>query len=306
MEVLITGASGFMGTHIVKELISMGITPVCHVIDEASKSHLSKIGVTRFCSSIADVTAVDSVIHLAARVHMPSERSLAEYRTVNVDFAVEVAKRFLALNGKQFVFMSTVNVYGDGPGRYIEDSPLIQRSPYGKSKIEAEIKLSALFKDSRSGLVILRPPMVFGPENKGNMLPLLKAAKKKMFLPLGASTRKRSMLYIGNLVSAVRCILSKGPRSGIGIYNIKDVDASSKELYSALTRVMYGIDRNIYVPYSVISAIAALSGKLREYRTKLFDEFIVDDSRFRADYAWEPSCLFQEAINRTVSWYMSL
>ncbi|MCX5749216.1 MAG: NAD-dependent epimerase/dehydratase family protein [Candidatus Saganbacteria bacterium] len=306
-QVLVTGAGGFIGTQLVMEMIRQGIDPICSEKDDGARQRLADIGVKNFCRNIQDLGYLDAVIHLAGRVHQMKERSQypeREYEKDNIGLAVDVAQKSILKGAKKIIFASTVKVYGERPGHYTEKDPSVPEEPYGASKSIAESKLTELVNSSENArLVIMRFPMVFGPGNKGNMLPLLRAASKKLFLPLGASVGKRSVLYVGNLVLALLRALEHDVAEKVSVYNIKDADVSSGELYCAITRAMGYGERLLYVPEGVFNAASAIFPAVKKFKKRLFDEFVFDDSKFIETYGWRPKFTFDESIRNTVEWF---
>ncbi len=306
-KVLVTGAGGFIGTQLARELIRQGIDPICSEKDSLALQRLADIGVKKLCRDIRDLDYLDAVIHLAGRVHQMKERSpdpKREYERDNVDLAVDVIKTSLLKGAKKIVFSSTVKVYGERSGCYTEKDPSCPEDPYGISKSIAESRLSEIVSGSKdASLVIMRFPMVFGPGNKGNMLPLLRSAEKKLFLPLGASAKKRSILYVGNLVSAVMRVLELDVSGKTGVYNIKDSDVSSGELYRAITGAMGYGERVFYIPEAVFNVASAIFPPAAKFKKRLFDEFVFDNSKFTKTYGWRPKFTFEESIRDTVDWF---
>jgi nucleoside-diphosphate-sugar epimerase len=301
-KLFITGATGFIGNHLLNE--------ICDYIDSLVIYSLpyEKINVGENIKIIHSLLEfgqkVDYVVHLAARVHQMNENikdSFNCYQRVNVDFALDVAKKAIENGVKKFVFISSVKVYGNKPGYYSLDDVPQPDDPYGVSKYEAEQKLQKLFIGKSSKLIILRLPMVYGSGNKGNMLALLKYAKKKIPLPLKAANKKRSFVYVKNVVSAIIRCLEKDIDSERMIYNLADEnDYSSNELYSALSLVMVNRKLSFYFPVIVLKFLSILSKKFRGIYLRLFEEYRFSKREFYKDYDWKPPFEFNEAIKETV------
>jgi nucleoside-diphosphate-sugar epimerase len=272
---------------------------------------LAKRGIRETSHKVEQIPESDVVIHLAARVHQMKDKSqdpLTEFRKVNVDFAVDVAKQALKKGVKKFIFISSVKVYGENAGSFDENSPLNATEPYGISKLEAEQKLKELFKDyPESQLIVLRLAMVYGPGNKGNMLPLLKAAKRKLPLPLSAAKNKRSFLYVGNLVSAIDKII-KSPTNQLTnstICNLTDnQDISSKDLYRLISQESAERNGLFYVPQFIFNLLSFLK-PIKAIKIRLFDIYQFDSAKFQKTYNWKPEFSVEQGIQETVKWYLS-
>ncbi len=311
--VFMTGANGFIGKALKrdapKNIKIVGIDRE----ELSSKTYENKI------------EKGSSVIHLAARVHIMKETStdpLEEYRKVNRDMTVNLAKAALAAGVRNFIFISTVAVFGRFRGGYIDDSEQARPDdPYGISKAEAETALEELFSgQSASQCIILRIPMVYGPENKGNMLPLLKAASMGIPLPLKAAKGKRSMLYVRNLCDAVFTIInsSKTFPNNIRYYFVNDGnDLTSSELYSAVCRAYSGGKGVFWAPEALLRAGGIIGTQLnrilginlplnKEVISKLFDAYRFSSDTFKSDYGWMPPCTPEQGIRETVTWHSSL
>jgi nucleoside-diphosphate-sugar epimerase/ubiquinone/menaquinone biosynthesis C-methylase UbiE len=257
---------------------------------------------------------IGTVIHCAARVHQMRDKSsdpLAEFRKVNRDATLLLAKTAIDANVKKFIFFSTLKVMGDcGIKGHIfrENDPPHPTDPYGQSKYEAEEGLRSLFMNQEGcHCIVIRLPMVYGEGNKGNVLGLLSAAYGKKVLPIKAAKAKRSMVYVGNITSAVIRILSKPQITGSGYctYFLTDeIDHSSAELYSAIYACMnYGANGLVYVPSFIFKGISIINGKLGDIVLRLFDEYRCSSDLFRKTYEWIPPIDVKLGIQKLVIWY---
>jgi UDP-glucose 4-epimerase len=206
--VLITGASGFVGRHLVAELVDAGWL-VRRAIRRPPINDgdvlIGSIGAeTSWTDALRDV---DAVVHLAARVHHPGEEHAGElYRSVNLEGTLRIARSAADASVGHFIFMSTVLVNGsctDGRGPFRETDPVNPRGVYGQSKAEAEAGLAELAKSSAMAISVIRSPMVYGG-SVGNFPSLVKAVKSGIPLPFGAVRNRRAFISVDNLVSFVR------------------------------------------------------------------------------------------------------
>lgn len=194
-KILVTGASGFIGKHFLESSDTMYDLIPCSL----STNKLESV-------SLKDV---DCILHLAGIAHQKSITSIDIYRKVNTDLTIELAEKAKLEGVKQFVFMSSVKVYGDSYSETALDinSETKPTDAYGISKLEAEKSLKIL-NDENFTVSIVRTPVVFGPRVKGNILSLLKYASKGTPLPLKGISNKRSMVSIDNLVGMLSKIIN--------------------------------------------------------------------------------------------------
>jgi UDP-glucose 4-epimerase len=217
-RVLITGADGFVGKALCAEMVSRGWkvrasvrsrNKIRSISQEIQIIETGSIGPdTDWTHALNDV---ESVVHLAGRVHVMDDSSsepLSEYRIVNTAGTEKLARSAASSGVRRFVFLSTVKVNGEGMEEpYTEGDIPAPVDPYGISKWEAEEKLKVIACETSMEAVIIRAPMVYGPEVKANFLKLLKVVDRGVPMPLSGIKNKRSMIYLGNLVdSIIACI----------------------------------------------------------------------------------------------------
>lgn len=202
-SILITGKGSYIGTHF-KEYMKQWP-------DQYQVEELDMMGPAW---SDHDFSKYDVVYHVAGLAHStPDESQRDLYYRVNTELAYETAKKAKEEGVRQFIFMSSIIVYGSGKvgeNRVItKDTPLTPDNFYGDSKKKAEIKLQSL-EDDHFKIVILRPPMIYGANSKGNYPLLSKLARKTPIFP--DIQNQRSMLYVGNLVEFVRLMIENEER----------------------------------------------------------------------------------------------
>jgi len=309
-EVCLTGATGFIGSAIYHSLA--GKCAVNVLTRQAINDDISTLQFP-LCSDL---------IHAAARVHVMHEKianPLEDYRKTNRDMTLSLARRGLESGVKRFIFISSLMVLGRSWSSKATIN-LIPRpdEPYGISKWEAEQGLIDMFSRQKDAkCIILRLPMVYGPGNKGNMLPLLKAAHMGIPLPLAGTKGKRSMVYVGNVCSAVETILkdSEGDHPVVETYVINDHnDLTSGELYALIYQAFRGGKGIFPMPESLLRAGGNL-GSLWERLTgrtlmlnkqnisRLFDAYSFSPDQFCRNYHWHPPFTPAEGISKTVEWY---
>ena len=247
MKVHITGASGFIGT------------ALCSVVKRTS------------------LEEAEAVVHLAGIAHRRA--SAEELQRVNVNFAVEMAKK-AAAKGAAFLFMSTVKVHGE-EGSFTESSRIAPSDPYAASKARAEEALHAI---PGLRLTVLRPPLVYGPGVKANFLSLMQAIARGLPLPLASIQNRRSLVFVGNVVDAIVHCTGKA-----GTFLVSDGNAvSTPDLCRAIGAAIGRPARLVPFP------AALLPRKLRGSLT-------VDDALIRR--SWRPPHAMEEGLARTAAWY---
>lgn len=312
-NVLITGASGFVGQSLLKRLdadpgyIS---TPVFRKPDmQLDRSALIISELSARTDWENGLQGIDVVVHLAARVHVMNEHELdpqEAYNSVNVEATEHLARQAAAAGVRRFIFISSVKVNGESteygcPFRH--DDMVSPDDHYAVSKYLAEKKLLEVGEDTGMQVVILRPPLVYGPGVKGNFIRLVKAVLNERWLPFGAINRnKRSMVYIDNLVDLiVLCV--RHPKAASHVFMVADEQALST---STLIRSMAGSAgvqrRLVSVPGFILRALFLVSGK-KALITRLLDSLEVDISYTKSVLGWVPPVSVQEGIKRTMSYY---
>lgn len=220
-----------------------------------------------------DFSKYDVVFHVAGLAHStPSEREREIYYKVNTDLTYKVALKAKNNSVKQFIFMSSIIVYGSGEvGKdriILKDTPLIPDNFYGDSKKQAEIRIK-LLEDANFKIVILRPPMIYGPNSKNNYQLLSKFAKKTLFFP--NLDNERSMLYIGNLTQFIKLLIDAG-ESGVFLPQNKEY-VSSKALIKEIAKVHH--HKVLFI--SFFNPLIKLM-KRNVSINKVFGNFIIDKS----------------------------
>jgi nucleoside-diphosphate-sugar epimerase len=224
---------------------------------------------------------------------------LAEYRRVNVAGTSAFARQAAAAGVKRFVFLSSVKVNGES-GRYTEADPPAPEDAYGISKHEAEAALRAIAKDTGMDVVIIRPPLVYGPGVRANFLALMRAVSRGIPLPLGAVNNRRSLVALGNLVDfIVTCI--EHPAAANETFLLSDgEDLSTTDLIRRLAAAMGRPARLLPVPESVLIAGAALLGR-RDIARRLLGTLQVDTSKAGQLLGWVPPITVDEGLRLAVA-----
>lgn len=310
--VLITGANGFVGRALSTKLISHG-RDVCGtlLVHESRNSLISGVEpvvidpVGPFTNWDHAFIGVDTIVHLAARVHIMHESSadpLSDFRLINTMGTERLAHEAAAAGVNRFVFMSTIGVNGDNSGEsvfYEGDKPH-PHNEYSISKWEAERCLFEISKTTGMEVVIIRPPLVYGSNAPGNFGALVRLVHKGIPLPLGAIHNKRSMVGLDNLVDfIITCI--DHPAAANQTFLVADgEDLSTTELLRRVGQAMGKPARLIPVPMSVLKFGARLLGK-QAMAQRLCGNLQVDISKARKVLGWSPPVSVDEGLRRAVS-----
>jgi UDP-glucose 4-epimerase len=240
-----------------------------------------------------------TVVHLAARVHVMREAAadpLTEFRKINVAGTLNLARQAAGAGVRRFVYLSSVKVNGEAGG-YTENDRPVPEDPYGVSKHEAEVGLLEIAAETGMEVVIIRPPLVYGPGVRANFRALARAVGRGLPLPLGAIRNRRSLIALDNLVDFILVCMTH-PAAANEIFLISDgEDLSTPELVRRLARAMGRPARLIPVPPVLLLAAAALFGK-REIATRLVQSLQVDISKARRLLGWSPPITVDEGLRR--------
>lgn len=317
MRLLITGASGFVGRALCNTLRQLrlaahSVVPAVRVAHGLPGEKV--IGEINGCTEWrAALTGMDAVVHLAARVHVMRDAAadpLAAYRAVNVEGTLHLARQAAAAGVRRFVFVSSIKVNGEERATaYTEVDTPAPGDAYALSKWEAEQGLQQIAAATGLEVVILRPPLVYGPGVGANFLALLRAVTRGMPLPLGAINNQRSLIYVGNLADAiVRCL--EHPAAAGKTFMVSDgEDVSTSGLVRRMAAALGRPARLLPVPPSLLHAAARFAKKFPKGRTapaltrRLLDSLAIDSSAIRRDLDWSPPFTLDDGLRKTVQWY---
>ena len=313
MKVLVTGATGFVGRALVPALIAAGHevaatvrqTPAPSFVDGVTVHWVADIGPDTDWTGA--LRGVDAVVHLAGRAHVMSERAAdpqAEFRRINAAGTECLARAAAAEGVKRFVLMSTVKVMGeetrDAP--FCETDTPAPEDAYGASKLAAEQALLAIAGESGLQPVILRPPLVYGPGAKGNVLSLLKLCRLAAPLPLAAIDNRRSLIFVGNLVDAVIVCLENPAASGQTFFVRDGEDLSTPDL---IRRVGHALNRPVRlfpVPPALLRMVGRMTGKSRTIQ-RLRGSLQVNDDKIRRQLTWTPPFNVVKGLDKMAAWF---
>lgn len=312
---LVTGASGFVGHFLCGRLVELGI-PVRGIFRSDPTDLMAGVeqsiigGIDGQTNWVSALQGIDVVIHLAARVHVMSDDAadpLAEFRRINTVGTEHLARCAAASGVKRLVYVSSIKVNGEQTKedhKFSEIDTPAPQDPYGISKWEAEQALHRIAHETGLEVVIVRPPLVYGPGVKGNFISLLAAIDRGIPLPLAGAGNARSLLYVGNLVDALIACATHPAAVG-QTYLVSDGEAvSTAILVDKIAQSLERGSRAFYFPPGLLRAAAALLGRSAQV-DRLFGSLQVSDGKIRRELSWSPPYTLEQGLRITADWYRS-
>ena len=305
MRVLVSGASGFVGRALCMHLRAHGYGVVPTVRRASGIETELVIGeISNKTDWQAAFAGCDAVVHLAARVHVMNDTAqdpLTLFRATNTEATLNFARQAAQAGLKRFVFISSIKVNGEGrDAPYRETDAPAPEDDYAISKLEAEQGLHLIARETGLEVVILRPPLVYGPGVKANFLRLLHAVRRGWPLPMGAIRNRRSLLYLGNFVDAIRVCVEHPAAAGQTFLLDDGQPISTPDLIRAVAHAMGRPARLLAVPVGMLELAGAVVGK-RAAVARLAGSLCVDSSAVRSRLGWIPPYSMAEGLAATVA-----
>lgn len=307
---LVTGAAGFVGQALVAALQAQH-RDVRRVLRRPAAGNQHNDFIIGDIRTDTDwrtaLQGITCAVHLAARTHVLDERSadaLNAYRQINVEATRNLAQQAAAAGVRRFVFLSSIKVNGENTAGqpFTRDDTPQPLDAYGISKCEAEDALRQIGADTGMEIVILRPPLVYGPGVKGNFLRLLRAVARGTPLPLGSINNRRSLVYVGNLVDAIIPCMD-APAAAGKTYLVSDgEDVSTPALIRKLAAALGTSPWLLPCPPALLRFGGTLLGK-GATAMRLTGSLAVDGTPLRQELAWQPRFSLDQGLNATAQWY---
>ncbi|CAB3776408.1 GDP-6-deoxy-D-mannose reductase [Paraburkholderia caffeinitolerans] len=313
IQFLLTGANGFVGRALA-ERVARGGDDVCCVIRGAPGDAAAQSRYVRVADNFAGIEAAwpadlrpDCVVHLAARVHMLNDHAadaLDAFRQTNVAGTLRVAEAAVRAGVRRFVFVSSIKAVGEQDGGTpLRESDVPQpRDPYGVSKLEAEQALREFGAAHGMQVVIVRPPLVYGPGVRANFLSLMSALDRGLPLPLGAVYARRSLVFVDNLVDALVHCATRPEAAGQTFHVSDGVDLSVPELARTIAHHLQVSCRLVPVPVPWLRAVGRLTGRTEQV-SRLVESLRVDIHHIRDTLGWTPPLSADDGLRATADWY---
>jgi nucleoside-diphosphate-sugar epimerase len=307
-RILLTGATGFVGGHLCARLAGAP-----YVLRAALRMPLALPGVaesavvgpidahTDWGSALSDV---DVVIHAAARAHRLNDAAVEPYLEVNARGTQHLAVAAAQAGVRRFIYLSSVKVNGEGRADrpYRPDDTPAPADVYGNSKWLGERYLWEVGSSGKLEPVVVRAPLVYGPQVKGNFLRLLRWVDEARLLPLGAVQNCRSLVSVWTLCDLLVRVIEH-PAAVNRTWMVSDgEDISAPDLVRRLAHALSRPARLLNVPPSLLRLAGDLLGRGADVR-RLCDSLTVDIAPTRELLGWSPPLSMDEALARTVSWY---
>ena len=312
-RILVTGATGFVGSHLCKLLASLG-----HEVVGTTRSNAIETEVDGYkLTTIADIgdeiewgpllEGTNYVIHLAARAHVMREFEhdpLAAFRRVNVRGTEQLLRHERMRDVQRVIYVSTVKVHGDETitKPFLATDTPAPPDPYAVSKFEAENLVEAIGAEAGFETVIIRPPLVYGPGVGGNFARLLKLVDKGIPLPFGLVRNARSLVSVNNLCDLIRECLGNASAAGKRLLVSDNADLSTPELLRHIAAAMGRPSRQFPVPVLPMRIAASLLGRATDV-SRLTGSLQLDIGTTLKTLDWTPPVSVKEGIAGTVAWY---
>lgn len=318
MSILVTGSTGFVGTALIERLIKDQFfvsATVRNASTNKCNSDVNLIDIGHLTSSLDwshALRGVNTIVHLAARAHILNDKSkdpLGDYRYINVDCSLNLARQAARAGVKRFIYMSSIKVNGEftilGRPFTAQDTPMSQDF-YGISKYEAELGLRAIASELGMELVIIRPPLVYGPGVKANFLSMMNWLRQGITLPFGGVTKnRRSFVFIDNLVSLIITCINHPAAANQKFLVSDDEDLSTTELLERMALALGRPSKLITVPTALITLGAKLVGRA-DIAQRLCGSLQVDIKKTKDLLGWSPPVSVNEGLRKTAAHFLKM
>ena len=310
MKILITGATGFAGTALARKINNFyGIISLVRTRSKEIPENIQQL-VAKNIFEADFPENIDIIIHLAGRAHILNDQTtdpLNEFRKVNVEGTLKLARQALEKKVKRFIFMSSIGVNGSVTSQepFTEDALPQPHADYAVSKLEAEEALKKLFAGSDTELVIIRPPLVYAAHAPGNFARLLKLVATNLPLPFAGTNNKRSFVALENLVDFIQTCIEH-PNAANQTFLVADqTSISTRELVQYVKHGMGKPAHFIYIPQPLMKLGAACIGKSKLYE-QLFESLEVDTTKAQKLLGWTAPLSTQQAMLQAGQNYLKM
>ena len=310
-KILITGGNGFVGKALIFDLLKKTNVQVVSLVRsyQIQPQAVEQL-VAENIFEVEFPENTDVIVHLAGRAHILNEQTtdpLTEFRKVNVEGTLQLARQALDKKVKRFIFMSSIGVNGAVTLQqpFTEDTLPQPHADYALSKLEAEEALKKLFAGSDTELVIIRPPLVYAAYAPGNFARLLKLVATNLPLPFARTQNKRSFVALENLVDFIQVCIEH-PNAANQTFLVADQNSiSTRELVQYLKQGMGKTPYFIYIPQPLMKLGAACVGKSKLYE-QLFESLEVDASKAQKLLGWTAPLSTQQAMLKAGQDYLKM
>jgi nucleoside-diphosphate-sugar epimerase len=314
MKVLVTGATGFIGRALINLFDTDTLVVALRNRVGALPEAINQIEVGELSKSTIWTLAfkdIDTVIHVAGRAHVANDRGIdpiSEFRRVNTDATLALAQNAANKGVRRFIFVSSIGVNGNNNSQAFTESDRVNpQEYYAISKYEAEEGLLKLAEETGMEVVIVRPPLVYGPNAPGNFGSLVNWVNKEVPLPFGSIHNQRSLVALDNLVDFIALCADreKSPKAANQVFLISDCeDVSTTQLLQKVAKAFNKKAFLLPIPVWLMTFVAKILGK-GDVANRLFGSLQVDSSKARDLLGWKPITTMDEQLQKTAQAYLS-
>ena len=304
MKVLVSGANGFIGKHLVVSLVESGfdVTAILRRPCDALPTEVKRVVVSNLdCMEFAGLEPFDVFVHAAA-ISSSRKRTNLDIIDANVHLTRSFAEYCLRVGVKRFIFLSTVKVFGESTSAgkpFVEGGEERPTDPYACSKLMAEAEIKSMLEGTGTKYVIIRSPIVYGPGVKGNFNAILRLAATKLPLPFGSIDNARSMIYVENLVSFIQLVMHKPEALNRVFLPADSTCVSTTKLITILRQEMELPLRLVPVPKFILLLLSKLF-KSTGLVDRLFGSLEIDTTSTFKTLNWTPPYSVEQGVSFTV------
>lgn len=311
MTLLVTGASGFVGSTLLEKLSTLSTVALGRTIPIGlPESQFHQLNIDSKTDYSTALQGVETIIHLASRVHIMNDEAevpLEEYREVNTYGTLNLAKQAIKAGVKRFIFISSIKVNGESSQLskpFTSSDPHSSQDDYGLSKSEAELGLLEVAEGSGMDVVIIRPTLVYGPGVKANFASLMNLVSKGIPLPFGCITNnKRSLVSVDNLVDLIITCIDH-PKAANQVFLVSDdFDVSTSAMVREMAIALRKPTRQLPVPVWLYKLVGKLFNK-SDVVSRLTGSLQVDISHTKETLGWMPPQTLQAGFKQTANSFL--
>lgn len=303
MKLLVSGATGFVGSFLCQSLAAAGheVVAISRSGEVSPRLQVHSLVTTLEELSERDLAGADAFVHLAGIAHRRGAEA-AVFSQVNCDLTIDVFEKAQRAEVGAFVYLSTAKVHGDGsPTGYRSTDPLKPTDAYGRSKADAELAIGELA--CATALTILRPPVIYGPEPKGNIAHLLRMARRGVPLPVPRRPNRRSFIGIQNLCDVIE-VAATSTDAGRRAFLIADASpVSTATFFKKLSNALGRRGTTAKLPTAVLAGVDRVTEKVLGHALlePLYTDFWFDDDDFSRTTGWVPRLSLESGIRHMLS-----